>query len=440
VKVVFVHPSYPNQFTRVAHTLSQRDGWECAALVDERFADAVRRDDPPIPYYGFREEPAPASGNYYTQCLEDGVRCGKAVVEALTHLRAAGDVDVVVGHASFGTTFFVRRLLGVPVLAYVELPGYLPVYCRDEFPAQVPQHLMDVSLRALIHASVLQSDLCLVPSQHAKDLFPGELRHKVRVQPEGFGLPPLVRDAAALRRDLGITGSGPVVGFAGRTLEAVRGFDVFVKMAKAVRRARGDVQFLALGDEGTLYGNETAYLGDKSFKQHVLETEGLDEGAIVFKPFVPHDQFTRYLQAMDVIVFPIYEGAGNWAVFDAMAAAVPVLASDRCFIPEVVTHGQDGLLFDPDDVGGLVRAVLTLLGDPSRRRALGREARRTIARRFSLGRAADGYAALIQEAARAGPDLPRRVRRGPVNGPRQSRRSAYRPVMPSASGRGRRRS
>jgi glycosyltransferase involved in cell wall biosynthesis len=249
-----------------------------------------------------------------------------------------------------------------------------------------------------------------------------------------------VRDRAALRRDVGITGSGPVVGFAGRTLEAVRGFDVFVRMAKAVRRARGDVQFLALGDEATLYGNETAYLDGKSFKRHVLETECLDEGAIVFKPFVPHDQFTRYLQAMDLVVFPIYEGAGNWAVFDAMAAAVPVLASDRCFIPEVVTHGQDGLLFDPDDVGGLVRAVLTLLGDPSRRRALGREARRTIARRFSLGRAADGYAALIQEAARAGPDLPRRVRRGPVNGPRQSRRSAYRPVMPSASGRGRRRS
>jgi glycosyltransferase involved in cell wall biosynthesis len=440
VKVVFVHPSYPNQFTRVAHTLSQRDGWECSGLVDERFADAVRRDDPPIAYYGFREEPAPASGNYYTQCLEDGVRCGMAVVEALTHLRAAGGVDVVVGHASFGTTFFVRRLLGIPVLAYVELPGYLPVYCRDEFPAQVPQDLMDVSLRALIHASVLQSDLCLVPSQHAKALFPGELRQKVRVQPEGFGLPPLVQDTTALRREMGITGPGPVVGFAGRTLEAMRGFDVFVKMAKAVRRARGDVQFLALGDEATLYGNETAYLGDKSFKRHVLETEGLDEGAIVFKPFVPHVQFTRYLQAMDLIVFPIYEGAANWGVFDAMAAALPILASDRCFIPEVITHDRDGLLFDPDDVAGLVRSVLALLDDPSRRRTLGQRARRTIAERFSVGRAADGYAALIEEAARVRLDRRGRARREPVDGPRRSARNGYGPVVPSASAPGRRRS
>jgi glycosyltransferase involved in cell wall biosynthesis len=101
-----------------------------------------------------------------------------------------------------------------------------------------------------------------------------------------------------------------------------------------------------------------------------------------------------------------------------MAAAVPVLASDRCFLPEVITHGRDGLLFDPDDVAGLAREILRALGDPSRLRALGRRARRTIAERFSLGRAADGYAALIREAARGDLDRsretsPPRARRRP---------------------------
>jgi glycosyltransferase involved in cell wall biosynthesis len=203
---------------------------------------------------------------------QEGLRCGKSVVDALAHLHAAGAVDAVVGHASFGTTFFVRALLGVPVVAYVELPGYFPIHCREEFPAQASQNLMDVSLRALIHASVLGADLCLVPSRHARSLFPEELQRKVRVQPEGFTLPPLVADRAALRRELAIPGSGPVIGFAGRTLEAVRGFDVFLRMAKAVLRVRPDARFLVLGDEATLYGNETAYLGGKSFKQHVVET------------------------------------------------------------------------------------------------------------------------------------------------------------------------
>ena len=408
MRVVFVHPSYPSQFTRIAEALGRRKGWECACLVDERFTDAVRRDDPPIAYYGFRDEAEPAATTYYTRCVEESLRCGKAVVDALAHLHAAGAVDAVVGHASFGTTFFVRALLGVPVVAYVELPGYFPIRCRDEFPAQESQDLMDVSVRALIRASVLEADLCLVPSHHARSLFPVELRHKVRVQPEGFALPPLVADRAALRRELAIPGSGPVIGFAGRTLESVRGFDVFFRMAKAVHRVRPDVRFLVLGDEATLYGNETAYLGGKSFKQHVVETVQMSEEAVTFRPFMAHEAFTRHLQVMDLAVFPIFEGAGNWGLFEAMAAAVPILASDGCFIPEAIRHGHDGLLFNPRDVDGLVRTVLTHLDAPDRLRALGRRARHTVARRFSVERAANGYASAITDGAR-------RARRAPVD-------------------------
>ncbi|MGH7232283.1 MAG: glycosyltransferase [Nitrospiraceae bacterium] len=398
MKVVFVHPSHPNQFTRIAHALAGREGWDCACLVHDKFAESVRHDNPPIAYYGFHDESAPPSGNYYTQCLEEGVRCGKAVVEALAHLHADGGVDVIVGHASFGTTFFIPKLLRIPVVAYVELPGYFPMYCREEFPAQHPQNLIDVSLRALIHASVLQSDLCVVPSEHAKQLFPKELQHKIRVQAEGFSLPSLAPDKTALRKDLGIPDSAPIVGFAGRTLEAVRGFDVFVKVAKKIRRVRKDVQFLVIGDETTIYGNETAYLAEKSFKRHVLDTEGMDERMMVFKPFMPHDQFLKHLQAMDLILFPIFEGAGNWALFDAMAAGIPILASNRCFIPEVMTHERDGLLFDPHDIDGFAGAALALLADPDRCRGLGLQARRKIARRFSCEKATDGYASIIREA------------------------------------------
>jgi hypothetical protein len=222
MKAVFIHPSYPNQFTELAYRLAEREGWDCAFLVQDRFTDQVRRDNPPLTYYGYHEVAAPTPVSYYVQCLEEGVRRGKAVVEALAHIRASAGLDVVVGHACFGTTFFVRELLKVPAVAYVELPGYFTVFCREEFPGQYPHGLIDVSLRALIHSSVLQSDLCVVPSRHAKQLFPAELRSKVRVQMEGFSLPAPVADRAALRRDLGLATSGPIIGFAGWTLEGVR--------------------------------------------------------------------------------------------------------------------------------------------------------------------------------------------------------------------------
>jgi Glycosyl transferases group 1 len=134
----------------------------------------------------------------------------------------------------------------------------------------------------------------------------------------------------------------------------------------------------------------------------------MSEEAVTFRPFMAHEAFTRHLQVMDLAVFPIFEGAGNWGLFEAMAAAVPILASDRCFIPEAIHHGHDGLLFDPRDIDGLVRTVLTDLDAPDRLRALGRRARQTVARRFSVERAADGYASAITGAAR-------RARRAPVD-------------------------
>jgi len=398
MRVVFVHPSHPNQFTRIAQGLAESAGWDCACLVRDDFAESVRCDNPSIAYYGYREAAAPTSGNYYWQCLEEGIRCGKAAVEALAHLKASAGVDVVVGHASFGTTFFARHLLRIPVVAYVELPGYYPVFARAEFPAEYPQSLMDVSLRALIHSSVVQSDLCVVPSRHAKMLFPSELRSKVRVQSEGFSLPASVADKRALRRELAIAESAPVIGFAGRTLEAVRGFDIFYRVANEILQARPDARFVVIGNAETIYGNESSYLGTKSFKQHVLDTGAVPETAFLFKPFLAYAEFMKHLQAMDLILFPLFEGAANWALFDAMAAGVPVLASNRCFIPEVITHGRDGLLFEPDDVHGFARGALELLANPERRACLGRRAREKIARRFSLDKAIEGYRAIIEEA------------------------------------------
>jgi glycosyltransferase involved in cell wall biosynthesis len=213
---------------------------------------------------------------------------------------------------------------------------------------------------------------------------------------EGFSLSPPV-DKEALRRELDLP-PGPIVGFAGRSLEAVRGFDVFAKVAKAVRQVRPDVRFLAIGEEKTLYGNETAYLEGRSFVDRVLEDEGLSRDEILFRPFMDYGPFVRHLQAMDLFLFPLFEGAANWGLFEAMAAGLPVVASNRCFVPEVITDGRDGILLDPENVAGYVEATLAALDRPERFRALGQKARRTVARRFSQKAAQDGYAAILREA------------------------------------------
>lgn len=85
-------------------------------------------------------------------------------------------------------------------------------------------------------------------------------------------------------------------------------------------------------------------------------------------------------------VFPsLHEGFGL-PVLEAMARGVPVACSDRSSLPEVA--GDAALLFDPQDVDAIARALATLLGDPERAAALA-QAGRARAHAFSWRRAAE---------------------------------------------------
>ncbi|HEX4132359.1 MAG TPA: glycosyltransferase [Pirellulales bacterium] len=64
------------------------------------------------------------------------------------------------------------------------------------------------------------------------------------------------------------------------------------------------------------------------------------------------------LAALDLFVLPSLFGEGMpMVVLEAMAAGVPVVASNVAGASEVVRHGQDGLLVEPADVDGLAGAI-----------------------------------------------------------------------------------
>jgi glycosyltransferase involved in cell wall biosynthesis len=92
------------------------------------------------------------------------------------------------------------------------------------------------------------------------------------------------------------------------------------------------------------------------------------------------------LNAAYALVFPsLWEGFGLPAV-EAMSCGVPVLASRRGSLPEVVADA--GLYFEPDDPSAIAACVVRLLRDPALRTQLAATARRRAAD-FSWERAAE---------------------------------------------------
>lgn len=88
------------------------------------------------------------------------------------------------------------------------------------------------------------------------------------------------------------------------------------------------------------------------------------------------------LAAMDVFVLPsLWEGL-PLAMVLAMGAGVPVVATAVAGVPEVVKHGERGLLVSPGDVDGLGAALARILGDAPERAAFGAAARAFVRPRF----------------------------------------------------------
>jgi glycosyltransferase involved in cell wall biosynthesis len=88
-----------------------------------------------------------------------------------------------------------------------------------------------------------------------------------------------------------------------------------------------------------------------------------------------------------------YESFGLIYV-EAMRHGKPVVGCTVGGVPDVVTHGQTGLLVPPDDAPALSRALIQLLDSPALRDQLGRNGREDFIQRFSARRMATESAAL----------------------------------------------
>jgi len=127
----------------------------------------------------------------------------------------------------------------------------------------------------------------------------------------------------------------------------------------------------------------------------LVDELGLDR-RVRFLDHVPDEDLPLFYNAASVFVLPsFYEGFGLPAL-EAMSCGIPVLASDRASLPEVV--GQAGALLDPDDVAGLADSITGLLTDPQRR-AADSEAALQQAARFSLARQAEQTLAVYRALA-----------------------------------------
>ena len=108
-----------------------------------------------------------------------------------------------------------------------------------------------------------------------------------------------------------------------------------------------------------------------------------------FLGFVEHqDMPERYRQA-DLFVLPSRRESFGLVLAEAMACGLPVVATTAGAIPEVVEDGVTGLLVPSDDAEAFAAAVVSLLSDPERMKAMGTAGARRVSEHFTWDRVAE---------------------------------------------------
>jgi len=115
------------------------------------------------------------------------------------------------------------------------------------------------------------------------------------------------------------------------------------------------------------------------------------------------DDVDELLAAADLFVLPSREEGMSRALLEAMAAGLPIVASDIPGNRNLVSDGEHGLLVPPGDVDALSAAVCRLLDEPEPAGRLGAAARDRLQNEFSLAAMAEKHLALFETLLRSSP-------------------------------------
>lgn len=338
-----------------------------------------------------------------------------ALARRVVHLYAGGPVSVVTGGLlqlprwglrgpkTVGTLMgdiWECGLLNLSSwkLAYQFLAGCkLATQLRRQRCTHLHVHFAHVPTQIAMYASAL-SGVPFTIMAHANDIFEDGLLLKKKAARamrmltisefnrrylQSLGIPPqqlaVVRCGVSFSpRDIDAArppGAVFKIASLGRMVEK-KGFDVLIR-AVAMLRQRGLRVELSLAGDGPLLSN---------MKQLAYDLCGL-EGTL-FVGSLPHHEVAAWMQKHDAFVLACKQDShGDMdgipvVLMEAMSQGVPVVSTKLSGIPELILHGDTGLLAEPDNATDLALQIETLLQSSELRQRLAHQAQVHVTQEF----------------------------------------------------------
>jgi glycogen(starch) synthase len=182
----------------------------------------------------------------------------------------------------------------------------------------------------------------------------------------------------------------PVALCLGRFITA-KGFDLALKAFAEVLVKYPQARLVLAGD-----GPEEPHL------RQFARSLGLDEAVRFLGPVTPR-KVPALLNSVTLAVLPSRREGLPMVAAEAGIMARPIVASRTGGLPELIVHGQTGLLVPQEDASALANAICQLFASPTLASDMGREARTRAQAMFARDRCLDAYLQIYERLRSSGP-------------------------------------
>ena len=296
----------------------------------------------------------PTSRLYGLQCLHD--------LRRLSHLANSEGVDII--HTFFEKSevmgWLIARLSGIPIW----------ITSRRDMGFK-RKKIYD----GLFRFAAKDCKRCIANSYAIKDQllqWEGLPEEKIEVIYNGLDFSRFQNpfNGQNLRKNLGIEDHRPLVGMVANFYLEIKGHRYFMEAAKIVLNKLPNVEFLLIGD-GTL--------------RHLYEEMAFKMGIGARVHFLGKRQdIPNILSNLNISVLSsISEGLSN-VILESMAAGRPVIATRVGGNSELVVDEITGYLIPPADSSAMAEAIIGLLQNPDKAKAMGAAGRKVVQEKFTV--------------------------------------------------------
>lgn len=266
----------------------------------------------------------------------------------------------------------VARALGIPVVTTVH--GFTGGGLRNRLYEWLQR-------RAFVRFDAVVAVSHALADQLVRDGAPGD---RLMTLPNAWLPATPILDRTAARRELGLAGQELQVGWVGR-LSHEKGPDVLLDAMAMLADLPLVASFLGDGPELPRLRDRAAVLGiAERVRWHGIVNDA-----------------ARVASAFDVFVLSSRTEGTPIALFEAMAAGVPIVATGVGGVPEVLSEAE-AILVPPEDPRSIAEAIRATAADPRAAAARAAAARRRLEADFAAGPWLDRYEDLYRKVRRAG--------------------------------------